>query len=263
MKYYSPLIFSIVLLYLATGCGEDSQEQEAEIIYGSIQGIVTDTETKEPIQGATINITEQTVVTNADGKYIIEEIELSDNINITASAEGYEDYNNTTQLDQKLLFININLSPVDSPSFQIIQVLNSVSYNIELLDTNKISTIQSYISRDYVAANDVTTMIGIAAGVLPPDYAGFSEAITKMTEKYDLLKFSFSDPSFEFDGDNKALVITKFEVYAETKPKPGDPAKKWEISIDGRIDFIKEDDNWKMIYWQLIPPFHKFVDKPL
>jgi hypothetical protein len=56
----------------------------------------------------------------------------------------------------------------------------------------------------------------------------------------------------------------RFDVYAETKPNPpAVPAKKWEIVVDGRLDLRKENDDWKITYWQLIPPFLTFKEEPL
>ena len=82
--------------------------------------------------------------------------------------------------------------------------------------------------------------------------------------KYDKLIFNFEDSEVELDGDT-AIVLTRFESYAETKPKqdPPEPAKKWEIIVNSRIDFRKEGDDWKVTYWRLIPDFIKFEEEPL
>jgi hypothetical protein len=52
----------------------------------------------------------------------------------------------------------------------------------------------------------------------------------------------------------------RFEVYAETKPPE---PKKWEIVVDGKLDLRMQNGDWKITYWQLIPPFLKFEEKPL
>jgi hypothetical protein len=153
--------------------------------------------------------------------------------------------------------------PVESPSVQILEVLEALSGNIEALDPDKIPSIQSLLATDYVAASDPdvdqATIFGVAAGVVPPDHDGLPDTILTIIDKYDKLKFKFADPDVEFSGDS-ASVQMRFEVYAETKPPE---PKKWEIVVDGRLDLRKHNGDWKITYWRLIPPFLKFEEEPL
>jgi hypothetical protein len=184
------------------------------------------------------------------------------------TAEDYREYNGTISLDQSLAIFDFKLAPVDSTTAQILDVLEKLSQDIEALDLDRIPSIQSCLSEDYIAANDPAkdqaTLFGVAAGVVPPDFDGLPQTIENIVAKYDKIKFEFADPDVEVDED-RATVSMRFEVYAETKPKenPPEPAKKWEIIVNGRLDFRKEDGDWKITYWRLIPPFLKFAEEPL
>jgi len=43
---------------------------------------------------------------------------------------------------------------------------------------------------------------------------------------------------------------------------PPEP-KKWDIIVDGKMIFEKQNDEWKMTFWGLIPPFIKFEENPI
>lgn len=262
MRLYCILIFLSVSLAIFTNCGEDSEEDVDVIENGDIQGTVTDKETGDPIKGATVDIVGKVTSTDKDGKYSLEEILFSDRVHIIVTAADYADYENTISLHQELLFLNIGLAPIDSPSAQILEVLGAFSGDIEALDPDRIPSIQSYLSKDYVVADDEATFLGVFAGVVPPNYDGLPDTILNIVGKYDKLEFDFANPNVEFSGDS-ASVQMRFEVYAETKPKPPEPAKKWNIVVNGRLDLRKQNGDWKITYWQLIPPFLKFEEEPL
>lgn len=260
VRFHHILIFLIVSLAVIIGCGEDLEEEAVpEIEIGDVHGTVTDKETGDAIAGASVDIGGKVASTDEDGKYGVKEIPFSDEIHIVVTAAGYREYEGTISLDQKLLLTNISLVPVESPSAEILDALEALSSDIEALDPNRIPSIKSRISEDYTAANDEATIFGVFAGVIPPNYDGFPDTILTIVEKYDKLKFRFADPSVEFSG-NSAKVQMRFEVYAETKPPE---PKKWEIVVDGRLDLRKQNGDWKITYWQLIPPFLKFEEKPL
>ena len=102
----------------------------------------------------------------------------------------------------------------------------------------------------------------MTAGVVPPDHNEIPNTITDMIGKYDKLEFEFADPNVEFIED-LASVFMRLEIYGEVKAVPPEPAKKLEIIVDGRLDLRKENGEWKIIYWELIPPFQKFEESPL
>jgi hypothetical protein len=260
MRIYHVLIFLPVILLAFTNCGEDSKEpidvsEDSEDI--NVYGKVTDKETGDPIEGASVSIGGEAALTDADGKYVLEGIPFSDAVDVVVTAANYRDYRDSLPSDQRIL--DINLVPVDSPSARVLEVLEALSRDIEALDTGRIPDIQSRLSEDYTAADNEVTLVGVWAGVVPPDHDGLRETVFNIIEKYDKLVFQFADPNVEFSGD-EALVNMRFEVYAETKPPE---PKKWYIVVDGRLDLRKENDDWKITYWKLVSDFQKFEWEPL
>ncbi|MFC1718843.1 nuclear transport factor 2 family protein, partial [Candidatus Poribacteria bacterium] len=130
--------------------------------------------------------------------------------------------------------------------------------DIEALDPERIPSIKSCFSEDYIAANDQATFIGVVAGVVPADFQVLPDAILNIVEKYSKIEFKFADPDVELDEDT-ATVLMRFEVYAETR----EPAEKWEVIVNGQLDLRKEDGDWRITYWRLIPDFIKFEKEPL
>jgi hypothetical protein len=263
MRLRHVLLFLSVTLAVLTGCSEDSEKAVAVIEKGDVHGTIRDKETGDPIEGASVDIGGKVALTDKDGKYALKGIPFSDKIDIVVSAANYSEYEETISLGQELLLFDIGLVPVDSPSARILEVLKAFSRDIEALDPDKIPSIQSRLSEDYIAANDPVndqaTIFGVAAGVVPANYDALPDTIMNIIEKYDKLEFKFADPDVEFEGSS-ASVRMRFEVYAETKPPE---PKEWEIVVDGRLDLRKQNGDWKITYWQLIPPFLKFEEKPL
>ncbi len=259
MKLHCFSIFLLAGLIAFAGCDEDSEEPIPVIENGDVYGVITDKETGDPIENALMSIGDKTAATDVDGKYLLKEILLSDEINVVVTADDYEEHRDTISLDQELTSFDVELAPVDSPSDEVLKVLEALSKGIESLDSNEIPSIQSLFSEDYVAANDEATAFGVFAGVVPPNYDELPETLLTIIGKYDKLEFKFANPDVDFNGDS-ASVQMRFEVYAETKPPE---PKKWEIVADGKLDLRKENGDWKITYWQLIPPFLKFEQKPL
>jgi len=257
------ILFSllIVVLVVFAGCGEDSQEDEADIAKaGDIQGTVTNKETGEPIENATVDIGGNTALTDSEGRYVLEGLSFSSEMDVLVNATDYNGYKDTISLNQVLLLLNIDLEPIDSPSASILELLEAFSREIETLDLDRIPTIQSYLTEDYTAAkDDPATAFGILAGVIPPDYETLPETIENIVNKYDKLDFTFANPNIEITGDS-AVVLMRFEVYAETKPPE---PKKWEIVVDGMLELKNQEDQWRISYWKLVGDFLKFESEPL
>ena len=265
MGSHNCLVFLLLSLAAFAGCGEDTEIPEGpvdEVQNGDITGIVTNDETGQPVENATVNVDSKVVLADANGKYIVQEIPFSDRIEIRVTATDYREYKTNILLDQALVIFDISLVPVNSTTDQILEVLESFSQDIEALDVNKTQSIQSCLSEDYAAADDQATFFGVLAGVVPPDYHGIPNTVKNIVEKYDRLQFRFADPDVDLSKDT-AIVLMRFEVYAETKSKPPDPAKKWEIIVNGRLDLRKENGDWKIAFWQLIPDFIKFEEEIL
>ena len=269
MRLYRVLVFLLPGLVFLAGCGEDAEIPEDpvdQIENGDIHGTITDMESGALLEGASVSIGDQVALTGTDGKYALKGISLSDKIEVSVASDGYRDNRTTISLDRELILLNISLAPVDSSSDQILGVLAGLSQDIEALDPDRTPSIQSCFSEDYIAANDPVkdqaTFIVILAGIVSPDYEGIPDSVLTIVDMYSKLDLNFVNPDVELDKDT-ASVLMRLEIYTETRPDPPNPAKKWEIVVDGRIDFRKEDDDWKIIYWRVMPDFLKFEEKPL
>lgn len=256
-------LFLALLFVIIIGCGDSADESDDDIVTaqsGEIFGTVTDKETGIAVEGATVKIGIETALTDNNGKYTIKNIPFSNNISIIVTASGYEDYNGYSALQQELMSLDIGIVPSQSPSAPILAVLESISSDIEQLDDNKIPDITSYFSQDYVAGDDEATAFAIFAGVVPPNYDAITKTMENINKKYSKLTFDFANPEVSFEGNDSATVLMRFVVDATTNPPE---PKKWDIIVDGKMIFEKQDDEWKMTFWGLIPPFIKFEENPI
>lgn len=267
--HYVPFLLFIGLI-VSTGCEVDSAEDGNDVSgiedgddvveTGNIQGTITNKETGEPVENATVDIGGNTTSTDSEGRYILEGLSFSSEMDVLVTAPDYRDYKDTISLNQELLLLHIGLEPIDSPSASILECLEAFSREIEALDLDRIPIIQSYLTEDYTAAkDDLATAFGIAAGVIPPDFGTLPETIENIVIKYSKLDFTFANPDVEITGDF-AVVLMRFEVYAETNPPE---PKKWEIVVDGMLELRKQEDQWKISYWKLLGDFLKFESEPL
>lgn len=90
LKRFTLLLFlvaSAILVFEKCKKKEDNDD----VLYGKISGIVTDSETDEPIKGATVNLSPSgsSKTTGDDGRYQFEKLD-ADEYTIQAKKEGYE-----------------------------------------------------------------------------------------------------------------------------------------------------------------------------
>ena len=256
-RYYVAIL---LILSIASGCDDNPRNDVLFVQDGEIFGTVTNVETAEPIEGASVSIIDgKSVLTDEEGKYFLEDIPFSGNLNVIIAATDYEEHKATISLQQELLSFDIRLSPVESLSAQILVVFDGLSRDVASLDPGKISSIQAYYSRDYATADDDTTILGIFMDVIPPDYDGVPGTIANIFERYRRVEFGFTDPDIGFE-EFSAVMHSRFTVIVETYPP--DPLQ-WEIVLNCRFDLRLESEDWKITYCQLIPPFIKCVENRL
>jgi len=249
------LIFSITIFI---GCGNGSEEDQIIIKQGDIFGTVIDKETGQPIKGASVQIAGKTTQTDNNGKYMIKSIPTSDKLEIIVTATDYQEYKDSFSFKQELLSYNVSLIPSKSPYAPINLILDSISANIASLDGNKIPDIQANFSKSYVASNSDATIFGVIAGVVPANYDAIPKSIETIIDKYTKIEFKFVNRDIKIDGDN-ASVLMRIKIKAQTKPPD---AADYDIEASGKINFKKENDVWKITYWELIE-FFKFEQNPI
>ena len=97
---------------------------EEIILHGDITGLVTDAETSEPIQAASVklnqsNVTTDTTSTGSDGTYLFKNIRPGE-YEIQASKTGYETTTkNADVLSVKTQIINLTLNGIPVPEVSV------------------------------------------------------------------------------------------------------------------------------------------------
>lgn len=258
MKNYALPILLILNIFFIIGCGNDSEEKPIIVQQGDIFGTVVDKETGQPIEGATVQIGAKATQTDDKGKYMLKSIPTFDTLEIIVTATDYQEYKDSFSFKQELFSYDISLIPNKSPSIPIIAVLDSLSKNIEALDVSKIPDIQSLFSKDYVASNSDATIFGVVAGVVPANFDAIPKTIETIAGKYTRLSFKFNDRDIKVEVDT-ASVLMRIEIKAQTKPPN---ASDFDIEASGKMDFKKENDDWKITFWELIE-FFKFEQIPI
>lgn len=83
---------------------------------GSIAGTVTDTDTTDPIEGATVTANGYSTTTAADGTYTLADLPVG-SYTVTASATGYTDQSKTSDvLKNQTTVVNFTLTPAVTPT---------------------------------------------------------------------------------------------------------------------------------------------------
>lgn len=259
MKALFPILTLLSFLLLIS-CGEDSQEDKDILVeHGKVFGIVTDKETGRPISGATITIGGKTALTDAQGKYAIEGVPFSDNVDVTITAQGYKEYKAVISVKSEFLSLNVELVSLSNPFAPIMSVLDGLCEDIAALDPNRIPAIQARFTKDYKTAEDEATAFGIFAGVIPPNYDSIPDTIRNIIKKYSFIEFKFANPDIQLN-DSSASVQMRFMINAKTNPPE---PKRWEVIVNGKLGLQKQDGEWKINFWGLIPPFIKFEENPI
>ena len=215
--------------------------------YGAVSGVVTDGTTQNPIQGATVKLLDQSVTTEANGRYNFIGIPYSENLSLMIIATDYQPKTKNFPLRTARTGMNISLMPATDPEMEIIQFLERFSALIESLDTSKLDTIQELFSETYVASDDPITLLGLATGVIPAKFDDVSQTIIIVFEKYDALQFQFNKIQVDVTNSRQASARFSLHIISEEGPRPN----KREIIVDCLIDFRKEDLTWKIVFWQL------------
>lgn len=220
--------------------------------FGAVSGVITDGTTGNPITGATVNLLDQTMITEIDGRYNFTGVPYSGTLSLTIEATDYQPKTESFELRTGRVGLNIPLMPATNPEAEINQFLERFSALIETLDLGKLETIQELFSETYLAGDDPITLLGLATGVIPATFDEVNPTITKVFGKYDALQFQFNKIQVEVTNSRQASARLTLHIISEEGPGPDKPRPdKREIIVDCQIDFRKEDALWKIVFWQL------------
>jgi hypothetical protein len=239
--------------FYITGCGEDATDTDDspqpidELQFGAVDGIITDARTGNPIPWATASLLSQTVQVEVDGRYVFTQIGYANALELTVAAEDYEPQTQTFALNVARLALNIALTPLTDPQAEIQEFLDALSELIESQDANNMEAIQAHFSETYVAADDPVTRFGLATGVIPANFKGVIPSVAKLFEEFDAIQFRFNEVQVSVKHTRQASARLNLEVITEKGPRPD----RKEVVAECQIDFRKEQDGWKAIFWRL------------
>ena len=112
--------FLLLLLVLAVffGCSTDDEIGDkgpvlpVSDLSGTVSGTVTDSNTKNPILDAVVNLLDREVITAANGTFTFHDIPYAESLRITVEDPRYETYTHTFALNQEALIVNASLTPL-------------------------------------------------------------------------------------------------------------------------------------------------------
>ena len=245
-------LLAIVCVLAILSCSDDGDDTPVPPVvdepqFGAVAGIVTDADTGKPIPWATATLQAQTVGVEIDGRYVFTGIGYADALTLVIEAEDYEPQTQVFALNVDRLALDVTLEPLVQPEIGIQQTLDSLSTLISSRDLRNLEAIEAHFSEEYAAADDPVTRFALVAGVIPANFEKVVPAITTLFEEFDAIQFLFNEVRIEAVHARQATAWLNLEVITETGPRPD----RKEVVADCRIDFRKENGDWKAIYWQL------------
>ena len=247
------LTLPLIWLIACIGCGEDSPpvtdivQPTAEPQFGAVSGIVTDAKTGNPIPGVSVTLLDQTTETEADGRYVFTQVAYAEGLSLTVTAADYEPKTQGFSLNVERLTLNVAITPLTDPGAEITEFFDTLSALIESQDMDNLDAIQSHFSPDYLASADPVTDFGVGTGVIPASFEKVIPAMSKLFEEFDGIQFQFNDIQIDVTHAQRASSRVNLNIITEQGPRPD----RTEIVAECRIDFRKEETEWKAIFWQL------------
>lgn len=218
-----------------------------ERLFGAVSGTITDTRTGNPVPGVSVGLLNQTVVTNSDGRYNFIRIPYSDGLHLTVKHADYQGKTHTFTLGVERLVLKFSLRPLTNTEAEIGEFLNRFSGLISSTDANNLEAIQNQFSEAYRAADDPITRFGVESGSIPADFNHVTPLVTALFEKYSVLEFRFHDIQVNAVHTRKISARLILDVISQKEPR----LDMRRLTADCRMDFIKVESDWKIIFWQL------------
>ncbi len=215
--------------------------------FGAVSGVITDGTTGHPIPGVTVNLLDQTLTTQADGRYNFMQVSYSEALSLTVTDIDYQARTEVFELRTERVGLNLPLVPLTNPEAEIIQFLEGFSALIESVDMGKLGAIQGLFSEAYLAGDDPVTLFGLASGFIPATFDGVIAAVTKVFEEYDAVQFRFHEIEVDVTHSREVSARLTLDIISEKGPRPD----RNEISVECQMDFRKENSAWKIVFWQL------------
>ena len=234
-----------------------------EDVFGSVEGNVSDFETGEPIEGATIEVQGVSASTDANGVFLVENVVVGDKV-LVASRVGYQNYesrvsvkeNSTTNLDVSIFafsknVINFETIPGGVPAEGVAlaeqyKALYGISFSLKdgsnpvlaMIGGEEPTAFVSDFGNDNVDPNEdvgnyFLTDDGLIADTPPPALIVTYDTPTTASSGVILdldLKESFTITAYDLNGN----TITETIISSGDEGTGDGVAKEWSIGSDTR-----------------------------
>ena len=218
------------LLFLGTGCTPPPGST------GSIQGIVTDGLTDQPIEGALVSANSLSTNSDSSGNYILNGIPVG-NQEVVAVIEGYSSQTKTVEIiENEIVELNFQLIPFSQENQRVVMVELFVAPTCP--NCPKAKDAMAQLLEQY--GFDKLVVLEEYGWDIEPDYTGWATAETIDRFKWyaDSLGISRHTPDTYFNGLNQSVHsnASNYNNYKAAIDKELAKAPKIKISASSSID---------------------------
>jgi len=185
------------LLFLGGGCTPPL------VFTGSIQGVVTDNQSSEPLVGALISAGNVSTTSDASGNYILNKVPIGDR-EVTAVLEGYYSQTKTVEIiENEIIELDFQLIPLSQENQRVVMVELFVAPTCP--NCPKAKDAMAQLLEQY--GFDKLVVLEEYGWDIEPDYAGWATAETIDMFKWytDSLGISRHTPDTYFNGLNQSV----------------------------------------------------------
>jgi len=185
------------LLFLGGGC------TPPPVSTGSIQGVVTDSLTSQPIEGVLVTVSNLSTTSDSLGNYILNKIPVG-NREVTAVIEGYSSQTKTVEIiENEIVELNFQLIPLSQENQRVVMVELFVAPTCP--NCPKAKDAMAQLLEQY--GFDKLVVLEEYGWNIEPDYTGWATAETIDRFKWytDSLGISRHTPDAYFNGLNQSV----------------------------------------------------------
>jgi hypothetical protein len=218
------------LLFLGSGC------TPPPVSTGSIQGVVTDNQSSEALEGVLISVGNISTTSDASGSYILNKIPVGDR-EVTAVIEGYSSQSETVIItENEITELDFQLIPLSQENQRVVMVELFVAPTCP--NCPKAKDIMAQLLEEY--GFDKLVVLEEYGWDIEPGYTGWATAETINRFKWytDSLGISRHTPDAYFNGLNQSVHYSEssYNNYKAAIDKELAKVPKVDISASSNVD---------------------------
>jgi len=237
------------LLFFGGGC------TPPPVSTGSIQGVVTDSLTSQPIEGVLVTVSNISTTSDSLGNYILNKVPIG-NREIVAVLDGYYSQTETIEIiENEIIELNFQLIPLSQENQRVVMVELFVAPTCP--NCPKAKNAMAQLLEQY--GFDKLVVLEEYGWNIEPDYTGWAttETIDRFIWYTDFLGISRHTPDAYFNGLNQSVHYSgssynnyKAAIDAELAKEPkinilassSVDTTNLTVSINGSIENISSED---------------------